>query len=129
MRESPGGSRRPWRGPRRPDRTSPEPTTPLVRVGNLAYPESPCRSRSGSLDSAGGWTITPGLADRHGPGGGSGVARGRQEAGRPGLRIYDGSPRQDFEEVFRAIGAVLDERGYREVLIDEVPDGFIVQGL
>jgi len=45
------------------------------------------------------------------------------------LRIYDGSPRQDFEEVFRAIGAVLDERGYREVLITEVPDGFIVQGL
>jgi hypothetical protein len=45
------------------------------------------------------------------------------------LRIYEGSPRQDFEEVFRAIGAVLDERGYREVLVDEVPDGFIVQGL
>jgi hypothetical protein len=45
------------------------------------------------------------------------------------LRIYEGSPRQDFEEVFRAIGAVLDERGYREILVDEVPDGFIVQGL
>jgi hypothetical protein len=45
------------------------------------------------------------------------------------LRIYDGSPRQDFEEVLRAIGAVLDERGYREILINEVPDGFIVQGL
>jgi hypothetical protein len=45
------------------------------------------------------------------------------------LRIYEGSPRQDFEEVFRAIGAVLDERGYREVLVNEVPDGFIVQGL
>jgi hypothetical protein len=45
------------------------------------------------------------------------------------LRIYEGSPRQDFEEVFRAIGAVLDERGYREILVNEVPDGFIVQGL
>jgi hypothetical protein len=45
------------------------------------------------------------------------------------LRIYDGSPRQDFEEVFRAIGAVLDDRGYREILVNEVPDGFIVQGL
>jgi hypothetical protein len=45
------------------------------------------------------------------------------------LRIYEGSPRQDFEEVFRAIGAVLDDRGYREVLMNEVPDGFIVQGL
>jgi len=45
------------------------------------------------------------------------------------LRIYEGSPRQDFEEVFRAIGAVLDERGYREILLAEVPDGFLVQGL
>jgi hypothetical protein len=45
------------------------------------------------------------------------------------LRIYEGSPRQDFEEVFRAIGAVLDERGYREILLTEVPDGFLVQGL
>ena len=33
------------------------------------------------------------------------------------MRIYEGSPRQDFEEVFRAIGAVLDDRGYREVLV------------
>ena len=45
------------------------------------------------------------------------------------MRIYDGSPRQDFEEVFRSIGAYLDRRGMREVLLAEVPDGFIVQGL
>lgn len=45
------------------------------------------------------------------------------------MRIYDGSARQDFEEVFRAIGAVLDQRGYREILLTEVPDGFLVQGL
>lgn len=45
------------------------------------------------------------------------------------MRIYDGSSRQDFEEVFRAIGAVLDERAYREILLTEVPDGFLVQGL
>jgi hypothetical protein len=45
------------------------------------------------------------------------------------LRIYEGSPRQDFEEVLRAIGAVLDARGYREILLTEVPDGFLVQGL
>ena len=45
------------------------------------------------------------------------------------MRIYDGSPRQDFEEVFRAIGAVLDDRGYREILLTEVPDGFLIQGL
>jgi hypothetical protein len=45
------------------------------------------------------------------------------------MRIYEGSPRQDFEEVFRSIGARLDEMGMREVLLLEVADGFIVQGL
>lgn len=45
------------------------------------------------------------------------------------MRIYDGSPRQDFEEVLRSIGAYLDQRGMKEVLVLEVPDGFIVQGL
>ena len=32
------------------------------------------------------------------------------------MRIYDGSPRQDFEEVFRSIGAFLDSRGMRDIL-------------
>jgi hypothetical protein len=45
------------------------------------------------------------------------------------MRIYEGSPRQDFEEVFRSIGAFLDARAMRDILILEVPDGFIVQGL
>ena len=45
------------------------------------------------------------------------------------MRIYEGSPRQDFEEVFRSIGAFLDGRGMRDILLLEVPDGFIVQGL
>lgn len=45
------------------------------------------------------------------------------------MRIYEGSPRQDFEEVFRSIGAFLDQRGMKEVLLVEAPDGFIVQGL
>jgi hypothetical protein len=45
------------------------------------------------------------------------------------MRIYDGSPRQDFEEVLRSIGAHLDRRGMKDVLVLEVPDGFIVQGL
>ena len=45
------------------------------------------------------------------------------------MRIYEGSPRQDFEEVFRSIGAFLDARGMRDILLLEVPDGFIVQGL
>lgn len=45
------------------------------------------------------------------------------------MRIYDGSPRQDFEEVFRSIGLYLDRQGMREILLAEAPDGFIVQSL
>jgi len=45
------------------------------------------------------------------------------------MRIYEGSPRQDFEEVFRSIGAFLDQRAMRDILLLEVPDGFVVQGL
>lgn len=45
------------------------------------------------------------------------------------MRIYEGSPRQDFEEVLRSMGAYLDQRGMKDVLLLEVPDGFIVQGL
>ena len=45
------------------------------------------------------------------------------------MRIYEGSPRQDFEEVLRSIGAFLDQRGMRDVLLVEAQDGFILQGL
>ncbi len=45
------------------------------------------------------------------------------------MRIYDGSPRQDFEEVLRSIGAVLDQRAMRDISLTEIPEGFIVQGL
>lgn len=45
------------------------------------------------------------------------------------MRIYEGSPRQDFEEVFRSIGAFLDRRGMKDILLLEVPDGYVVQGL
>ena len=45
------------------------------------------------------------------------------------MRIYEGSPRQDFEEVLRSIGAHLDRRGMREVLVAETETGYIVQGL
>ncbi len=45
------------------------------------------------------------------------------------MRIYEGSPRQEFEEVLRSIGAILDARAIREVLLLEVPDGFVVQGI
>ncbi len=45
------------------------------------------------------------------------------------MRIYEGSPRQDYEEVLRSIGAFMDQRGLKEVLLAEAPDGFIVQGI
>jgi hypothetical protein len=45
------------------------------------------------------------------------------------MRIYEGSPRREFEEVLRSIGAVLDARRLRECLLLEVPEGFVVQGL
>ncbi|CAN5607491.1 hypothetical protein BH23CHL7_BH23CHL7_12580 [soil metagenome] len=45
------------------------------------------------------------------------------------MQIYEGSPRQDYEEVFRSIGAFLDQCAMREIAIVETVDGFIVQGL
>jgi hypothetical protein len=45
------------------------------------------------------------------------------------MRIYEGSPRQDFEEVFRSVGAFLDQHGMKDILVLEAPDGFIVQGV
>jgi hypothetical protein len=45
------------------------------------------------------------------------------------MRIYEGRPRQDYEEVFRSLGGFVDQRGMRGVLILEAPDGFVVQGL
>lgn len=45
------------------------------------------------------------------------------------MRIYEGSPRQDYEEVLRSIGAFVDQRGLTEILLAEAPDGFIVQGI
>jgi hypothetical protein len=45
------------------------------------------------------------------------------------MRVYEGGPRQDYEEVLRSIGAMLDQRGMRDVALLETPDGFVVQGL
>ena len=45
------------------------------------------------------------------------------------MRIYEGSPRQDYEEVLRSIGAFIDQRGLSEILLAEAPDGFILQGV
>src|SRR5262245_57378932 len=44
------------------------------------------------------------------------------------MRIYEGSPRQDWEEVLRSVGAYLDDRGMRDVIFLETDNGFIVQG-
>ena len=45
------------------------------------------------------------------------------------MRIYEGAPRQDYEEALRSIGAFVDERGMREILLAETATGFLVQGL
>ncbi len=45
------------------------------------------------------------------------------------MRTYEGAPRQNYEEVLRSIGAMLDQRGMREVTLAETDDGFLVQGL
>lgn len=45
------------------------------------------------------------------------------------MRIYDGTPRQDWEEVLRAIGAFADREQLKELLFLELEDGFILQGL
>jgi hypothetical protein len=45
------------------------------------------------------------------------------------MRIYEGAPRQNYEDILRSIGAILDERGMREITLAETDDGFMVQGL
>jgi hypothetical protein len=45
------------------------------------------------------------------------------------MRIYDGTPRQDWEEVLRAVGAFADREKLKELLFLELDDGFILQGL
>jgi hypothetical protein len=44
------------------------------------------------------------------------------------MRIYEGSPRQDWEEVLRSVGAYLDDRGMRGMVFVETDNGFIIQG-
>lgn len=45
------------------------------------------------------------------------------------MRIYEGSPRQDWEEVLRSIGAFADRERIKELLLLELEAGFIIQGL
>jgi hypothetical protein len=44
------------------------------------------------------------------------------------MRIYEGGPRQDWEEVLRSVGAHLDESGMRNLIFLESDTGLIVQG-
>ena len=44
------------------------------------------------------------------------------------MRIYEGSPRQDWEEVLRSVGAYIDDRGIRGMIFVETDTGFIIQG-
>ena len=45
------------------------------------------------------------------------------------MRIYEGSPRQGWEEVFRSIGAYVDRARIKELLLLELDAGFILQGM
>lgn len=45
------------------------------------------------------------------------------------MRIYEGSPRQDWEEVLRSIGAWVDRERLKEILLVELEGGFLVQAL
>ena len=45
------------------------------------------------------------------------------------MRIYEGSPRQDWEEVLRGIGAFADRERLKEILFLELEQGFVLQGL
>jgi hypothetical protein len=45
------------------------------------------------------------------------------------MRIYEGSPRQNWEEVLRAIGAFADREHLKELLLLELDEGFLLQGL
>ena len=45
------------------------------------------------------------------------------------MRIYDGSPRQDWEEVLRSIGAFADSERLKEILLLELEGGFLLQGI
>lgn len=45
------------------------------------------------------------------------------------MRIYEGSPRQQWEEVLRSIGAFADREHLKELLLLELESGFVLQGL
>lgn len=44
------------------------------------------------------------------------------------MKLFAGLSRTDYQDLFRAIGAMLDEEGLRDVRIWEHGDGMVVQG-
>ncbi len=45
------------------------------------------------------------------------------------MRIYEGTPRQNWEEVLRSVGAWADAERLKDLLMLELEGGFLVQGL
>lgn len=45
------------------------------------------------------------------------------------MRIYEGSPRQDWEEVLRSVGVFADRERLKEILLLELEGGLLLQGL
>lgn len=44
------------------------------------------------------------------------------------MRLFRGLKRTEYQDVLRALGAYIDERGYTDVRIMEVEDGLVLQG-
>ncbi|HEU5086044.1 MAG TPA: hypothetical protein VFT99_01320 [Roseiflexaceae bacterium] len=44
------------------------------------------------------------------------------------MKLFSGMSRTDYQDVMRAIGYFIDERGYTDVRIIEIDDGLVVQG-
>ncbi len=44
------------------------------------------------------------------------------------MKLFAGLSRTDYQDLFRAVGAMLDEEGLRDVRIWEHADGLMIQG-
>ena len=44
------------------------------------------------------------------------------------MKIFDGLPSTDYQDLLRALGLMLDERGLRDIRLWEHSDGLVVQG-
>ena len=44
------------------------------------------------------------------------------------MKLFRGRSRSDYQDVLRVVGALIDERGYRDIRIIETEDGLVLQG-